>query len=348
MTIQVQEHVALAPLTTMKVGGPARYFSRPTSIADLQACLQWAQNENVPLLILGGGSNVLISDSGFPGLVIQPDFQKLETVDDGEFVILNVGAGVEWDDLVAQAVARGLGGITCLSGIPGSVGAAPIQNIGAYGQELSETCLDVVAVDLKTGQQQTFDKEACAFSYRDSFFKRHPGRYCVTGLRLRLQRDGRAVLRYPDLKQRLTADASLSEVRETVLQVRRQKSMVVDANDPNSSSCGSFFTNPILDQAAWETLKRLAEDLEPPHYPTDDGRTKVPAAWLIEQAGFAKGYGSGPAGLSEKHTLAIVNRGNAKAADVLALAREVRAGVEARFGVTLVPEPVFIGMQIKG
>lgn len=346
MLAKLQEGVPLAPMTTIKIGGAARYFIQPESAQDVRAAIAWARDEALPYFVLGGGSNVLIADAGFEGLVIQPRLTFLEAENSNDHVVLSVGAGVEWDSLVAHAVSLGLGGITCLSGIPGFVGAAPIQNIGAYGQEMAETLIDVQVLDLTSGELLTFANEACTFGYRDSLFKRQPGKYLVLSLRLKLKKDASAIIRYPDLQKRMTQDASLVEVRETVLAVRREKSMVVDENDANSRSCGSFFTNPIMGLAAWATLAKRAEPLQPPHFAAGEGRVKVPAAWLIEKAGFAKGFGSGAIGLSEKHTLAIVNRGGGTAAEVAAFGRQIRAGVEERFGVTLVPEPVFVGVSL--
>lgn len=346
MQLKLQQEVALAPMTTINIGGNARYLVQPESAEDVREALAWSRQQRLPYFVLGGGSNVLIADEGFAGLVIQPRLTFLETEDAGDHVILNVGAGVVWDHLVAHAVAEGLGGITCLSGIPGYAGAAPIQNIGAYGQEVAETLVDVQALEMRTGELLTFTNEACNFAYRDSWFKRQLGNYLVLSLRLKLQKDGRAVIRYPDLQKRLSQDASLAEVRDTVLAVRRSKSMVVDADDPNACSCGSFFTNPIMDLAAWQTLSERAHPLQPPHFAAGEGQVKVAAAWLIENAGFHKGFGAGAIGLSQKHTLAIVNRGGGTATEVVAFARTIRAGVEARFGVTLVPEPVFVGVAL--
>lgn len=346
MNLEIREQELLAPMTTIGLGGPARFFAQPKNTAQVQAALGWARARALPVWVLGGGSNVLIADEGFAGLVIQPQLLHWhERVVGGE-ARLRVGAGVVWDTLVARAVSQGWGGVTCLSGIPGYVGAAPIQNIGAYGQELCETFQALEAIDLATGELHRFDKQTCAFGYRDSMFKRQPGKYLITEVQLVLQVDGKAVVRYPDLKKRLTANASLQAVRDTVLQVRRSKSMVQDPNDEDARSCGSFFTNPILGMADWQDLKAKAGTLLPPHFDAGNNQIKVPAAWLIEQAGFHKGYGDGPIGLSRKHTLALVHRGGGRAEDVVAFARHIRDGVMQRFGVRLVPEPVFIGLEI--
>ena len=295
-----------------------------------------------PLLVLAGGSNVVIADEGFPGTVVRVLTRGVER--DGPRIA--VQAGEPWDDLVADCVARGLQGFECLSGIPGSTGATPIQNVGAYGQEVSETVESVRVLDRASGQIVEMPAAECGFAYRASRFK-HRDRYVVLAVTFVLREDDRSgPLRYAELARRLDVPvggtAPLEEVREAVLELRRGKGMVIDPSDPDSVSAGSFFTNPILEPDAFAALEARAGS-PPPAFPEPDGRIKTSAAWLIERAGFPRGYGNGRAGISTKHTLALVNRGGATTAELMDLAREIAAGVHARFGVAVAPEPVLVG-----
>lgn len=347
---EVQTGVRLADHTTLAVGGPAWGFAEVTSPEQAAALAAWAEGEGRPVLVLGGGSNLLVADAGFAGLVLRasrvggaPAF--------GPDGVVRAGAGVPWDHLVAEAVARGLAGVEALSGIPGDVGAAPIQNIGAYGQEVAEVLEAVEVVELATGATAVLDKPACGFGYRHSVFKAEArGRYLVTQVRLRLRPGGAPEVRYPELARAVGPAPTVAQVREAVLQIRASKSMVLDPTDPNHRSAGSFFMNPVVpaDLAAEVAARAAARGLPPPpRYPAADGQVKLSAAWLIERAGFTKGFGAGRAGLSTRHCLALVNRGGATAQDILTLAREVRAGVRAAFGVTLWPEPVFVGFEAE-
>jgi UDP-N-acetylmuramate dehydrogenase len=301
-----------------------------------------------PLLVLAGGSNVVISDDGFPGTVVRVLTRGIER--DGEW--LTVAAGEDWDGLVARCVADGLQGFECLSGIPGSVGATPIQNVGAYGQEVAETVESVRVLDRASGQIGEMTPQECGFGYRSSIFK-YRDRRVVLAVSFRLrEQGGSGPLRYAELARTLGVpvggSAPLADVRAAVLDLRRGKGMVIDPADPDSVSAGSFFTNPILEEDAFGRLEERAPDrTRPPRFPEPDGRVKTSAAWLIERAGFARGYGD-PAGIaiSSKHTLALTNRGGATTADLLALAREVRDGVRARFDVDLVNEPVLLGDRL--
>jgi UDP-N-acetylmuramate dehydrogenase len=295
-----------------------------------------------PLLVLAGGSNVVIADAGFPGTVVRVLTRGVER--DGPRIA--VQAGEPWDDLVADCVARGLQGFECLSGIPGSTGATPIQNVGAYGQEVSETVESVRVLDRASGQIVEMPAAECGFAYRASRFK-HRDRHVVLAVTFVLREDDRSgPLRYAELARRLDVPvggtAPLEEVREAVLELRRGKGMVIDPSDPDSVSAGSFFTNPILEPDAFAALEARAGS-PPPAFPEPDGRIKTSAAWLIERAGFPRGYGNGRAGISTKHTLALVNRGGATTAELMDLAREIAAGVQARFGVAVAPEPVLVG-----
>jgi UDP-N-acetylmuramate dehydrogenase len=308
-----------------------------------------ADAAGTPLLVLAGGSNVVVADAGFDGLVLRVRTRGVQRRDEDGRVRLSAQAGEDWDALVARAVADGLVGVECLAGIPGSVGATPIQNVGAYGQEVAETIASVRVLDRRSGEVAELEPAACGFGYRTSAFKRDPGRYVVLAVDLVLARGtASAPVRYGELARALGIGlgetAPAGAVREAVLALRRGKGMVIDPGDPDSVSAGSFFTNPILDPDGFAALVRRAGE-RPPAWPEPDGRVKTSAAWLVERAGFHRGYGDGRAGISSKHTLALVNRGGATTAELVALAREIAAGVEESFGVALVPEPVFVGLR---
>jgi UDP-N-acetylmuramate dehydrogenase len=341
--LRVLERVPLAAHTTLGVGGAARFYARVEREEHVAEAVAWARERGLPVLVLGGGSNLLVADEGFPGLVAHVSLGGVAYGEDGT---VEAGAGESWDALVEGAVARGLAGFECLSGIPGLVGATPIQNVGAYGQEVRETIARVRAYDLEAGAAVDFDNEACRFGYRESRFKLEDrGRFVVLSVGYRLEPAGAPAVRYPELARYLEEHAaprpSLAAVRAAVLAIRRRKSMVLDPGDPDSRSAGSFFVNPIVPEAVAD---RIGVD-GMPRYPAAGG-VKLSAAWLIERAGFSRGYARGAAGLSSKHTLAIVNRGGATARDVAALAREIRDRVAERFGVTLTPEPVFVGVEM--
>ena len=341
--MDLQENVPLAPLTTIGIGGPARFFLRATSVDELREALAWAGTR--PLFLLGGGSNLLISDAGFDGLVIHLDLRGITVESEDEYAMVKVAAGEPWDDFVAYAVSRGWAGIECLSGIPGSTGATPIQNVGAYGQEVAETIARVEALDRTTGTVVWFTNWDCRFGYRSSLFKNHErDRYAVLSVTFRLKRNGCATIRYPELQkyvdERGVSVDDLQGVRESVIAIRKRKGMVLDPNDPDTRSDGSFFMNPIVSHAAYETFAAIAP--EAPHFPSGD-EVKLSAAWLIEHAGFHKGFTHGNVGLSSKHSLAVINRGNGTAAEVVELVRMIQAQVREKFGVEIHPEPNFIG-----
>lgn len=345
--LPIRHDVPLGPLTTLEVGGPTAHLLDARDDAMVLAGLEWARARGLPICVLGGGSNVLVAPGGFPGLVLRIALggAEVEPANDGGLRVV-AGAGMSWDALVAQSVAADQAGIECLSGIPGRVGAAPIQNIGAYGQEIADTLEWVDVVDRETGERARLDRAACGFGYRTSVFKRDAARrHIVLSVALRLVPRGEPTLRYPELARALGDAPTLAQVRETVLGLRRAKSMVLDVpDDPNRRSAGSFFLNPVVEAGvADEVAARVGEPM--PRWPTDDGRVKLSAAWLIERAGLPKGHGDGPVGLSTRHTLAIVNRGGADAGAVVAFAAAVRAHVHAAFGVALVPEPVFVGFE---
>lgn len=346
----------LAPLTTLRLGGPARRLVTVYDEASLLEVVRNADAAGEPLLVLGGGSNVVLPDAGFDGTVVRVAVHGLAASRNGAEVRLTAAAGEDWDALVALSVAEGLVGFEALSGIPGLVGASPIQNIGAYGQELSQTVTAVRAYDRRAGTVVALAAEDCRFTYRGSAFKSEPHRWLVLEVAFALTvGEQSAPVGYPELARTLGvqvgAQAPLAEVRAAVLTLRRGKGMVLDEADPDTRSAGSFFTNPHLSPVAASALRAQVLDqcgagVSVPEWSDGDGRVKVSAAWLIERSGFGKGHFAGPAGISGKHTLALVNRGGARTADVLDVARQVRDGVRAVFGVELVPEPVIVGATL--
>ena len=348
--------VALAAHTTMRVGGPAARFVTAETIDEVVDAVREVDDADEPLLVMTGGSNLVISDDGFPGTVVKVATTgvTVESADLCGGVMVRVAGGEVWDDVVARAVAEGWSGIEALSGIPGGTGATPVQNVGAYGQEVAQTIASVRVYDRHQQAVRTFSNLDCAFTYRHSLFKAHP-RYVVLDVLFQLlPSELSQPVAYADLARQLGVELGdrvpLAEAREAVLRQRRKRGMVLDPDDRDTWSCGSFFTNPILSAGRFAALEQRAVDVlgpdgpVPPRFADADGNVKTSAAWLIDQAGFGKGYGlPGPAALSTKHTLAVTNRGDATAHDIAKLAREVRDGVQATFGVTLVNEPVFVG-----
>ncbi len=315
--------------------------------------LRWAAERELPVAILGAGSNLVVSDAGFDGLVVQMKLRGIAISLRGAVASVEAAAGEPWDALVELAVARELAGIECLSGIPGLVGATPIQNVGAYGQEVAETIAAVRVLDRRTLQILTLEPAGCGFAYRDSAFKRDPERFVVLSVRFELRSGGEPALRYAELRAAVQArhpEPTLQQVRQAVLALRRAKSMLLDPADENGRSAGSFFTNPVVSAEAAERLARqaLEEGLiaaaeELPRYAAGEGRVKLAAAWLIERAGLRKGERRGAVGLSSRHALALVHHGGGSSAELIAFAREIRDRVRARFGVELSPEPVLLG-----
>ncbi|MEV8284254.1 UDP-N-acetylmuramate dehydrogenase [Streptomyces niveus] len=343
----------LAPLTTFRLGGPVARLITATTDAEVVAAVREADDAGTPLLIIGGGSNLVIGDKGFDGTALRIATRGFDLTG----TTLELAAGEIWTDAVARTVDAGLAGIECLAGIPGSAGATPIQNVGAYGQEVSSAITEVVAYDRATGETRTLTNAECEFSYRHSRFKEHPERYVVLRVRFALEDAGglSAPVKYAETARALGVEPGdrvpAATARLTVLELRAGKGMVLDPADHDTWSAGSFFTNPILDDAQYAAFlaraaERLGPDVTPPAFPAGEGRTKTSAAWLIDRAGFTKGYGAGPARISTKHTLALTNRGDATTEDLLALAREVVAGVRDAFGITLVNEPVTVGVSL--
>jgi len=344
----VDEHVLLAPRSTLGIGGAARWFAVARSAADVASAHAWCANRGAGLFVLGGGSNLVIADEGFDGLVLSIDIRRLDLDDAEGAALLTAGAGEVWDDVVATAVTRGLAGIECLSGIPGLVGGTPIQNVGAYGQDVSQSIVSVTAFDRSAGTVQTFPADACGFAYRMSRFKDvDAGRFVVTEVSFRL-RDDVAAPTYPDvvayLSQQAITAPTAADLRNAVLEIRRRKGMVLDADDLDTRSVGSFFMNPVVTIAQRERIAS-ASGVAPPSFGVDADHVKVPAAWLIERAGFHKGDADGAVGISSKHPLALVNRGGATARDILRLATRIKRGVADRFGVFLRTEPIFVGFD---
>lgn len=351
--VQELHDAPLAPLTTFRLGGPATRLVTATTDDEVIATVREADAAGIPLLVIGGGSNLVIGDKGFDGTALRIATTGFRL--DG--TSLELAAGEVWTDAVARTVEAGLAGIECLAGIPGSAGATPIQNVGAYGQEVSSVITEVVAYDRRAGETVTVPAAECDFSYRHSRFKQHPDRFVVLRVRFALEDAGgmSAPVKYPETARTLGVDAGdrvpAAVARETVLKLRAGKGMVLDPEDHDTWSAGSFFTNPILTDQEYAAFlararERLGAEVTPPAFPAGDGRTKTSAAWLIDKAGFSKGYGTGPARISTKHTLALTNRGEATTEDLLALAREVVAGVREAFGVTLVNEPVTVGVTL--
>jgi len=354
MTLLLREQEPLAQHTTLGLGGPARYFHECTTEAELREALTWARERRLRVQIMGGGSNLVVVDAGFPGLVLKLAIGGIALRETTQGVELTAAAGVEWDALVRQVVERGWTGIECLSGIPGTVGATPIQNVGAYGQEIAETLVSVRCLERAGLTEVVFPRDQCEFAYRSSRFKsRDHDHYIVLDITLRLYRDRLPQLRYAELAQavrhhgeleRLAPADAVSVLRNTVLELRRRKSMVLDPTDPNGRSVGSFFMNPVLSADAFERLVHrwgaAGEGDGIPTFPAD-GRVKVPAAWLIEHAGFGRGYRRGGVGISTRHALALVNHGGTTA-ELLALAEAIERAVYERFGVRLEREPVVV------
>ena len=354
----ILENHPLAPLTTLGLGGPARYFAMCASTDECRAAIEFGRVRRLPIHVLGGGSNTIFLDEGYPGIVIQVFISGITVTTVQGGVELQVGAGEQWDDVVTSAIAKGLGGIECLAGIPGTVGAAPIQNIGAYGQEARETILQVNAIDMETLEERSFAGSECDFGYRTSRFKdADRGRYLITGVSFRLHPEARPAFRYPELAKAVAADGPISElgpgqpvlgrVRKTVMRLRRSKGMVVDHADSESRSAGSFFMNPVVSPEKFAEIQKrwIAEkNTDAIPYYQSTGGVKIPAAWLVEHAGFPRGTRRGGVGVSTKHALALVNRGGTTK-ELLAFAAEIQDGVSRTFGIYLSIEPVVVSPE---
>ncbi len=347
--MDIRENVPLAPLTTLQVGGPARYFMETGTEDDVCRAVADAHDRNLPLFVLGGGSNLLVSDSGWPGLVLKIAISGIQQ-DQANF---SAGAGEDWDAFVAATVRANCAGIECLSGIPGSVGGTPVQNVGAYGQEVSQTISEVRVFDTKSGTVRALNNGECGFSYRASIFNtRGRGRHIVLRVTFALTPGGKPHLDYADLKNYFAGRPAptLAETRDAVRAIRRRKAMLIVPGDDDCRSAGSFFKNPVLSPSQYQQLMSKA-GAAVPSFAAADGSIKVAAAWLVEHSGFPKGFTRGSVGISRKHALAIVNRGGARAADIAALASEIQQHVAEKFGIELQPEPVYVGFgaaELKG
>ncbi|MGC9291369.1 MAG: UDP-N-acetylmuramate dehydrogenase [Acidobacteriaceae bacterium] len=350
--VEIRENISLAEYTTLGIGGAARWFAGAHSEDEMLQAVEFAHSRNLPLFVLGGGSNLLVADAGFPGLVLHVCNRGLRREEDGTHTLFTAAAGEEWDSVVATAVAANCAGMECLSGIPGTVGGTPVQNVGAYGQEVASTLVRVRALDRQRLAWVEFDNAACHFSYRRSLFNTTAqGRYLVTEVTYRLLRDGAPQLAYKDIarwsQQQMQEQTqgplpapTLAAVRAAVRAIRREKGMLAGMGGPDGHSAGSFFKNPVIGVEQFASLVETWPDA--PHFPAGEGQVKVPAAWLMEQAGFHKGYALGAAGISSKHTLALINRGGATAAELLALRDAIRQRVAEIFGIALEQEPVYL------
>jgi UDP-N-acetylmuramate dehydrogenase len=345
----LQRNIPLAPLTTFKVGGPAEFFVEAHSSEDTREALEFARSRNLKLFVLGGGSNLLISDKGWPGLVLKIAITGIQEISQHGRGVFEVGAGEEWDKFVAHAVARNCGGIECLSGIPGSVGGTPVQNVGAYGQDVAETIESVQAMEVETLEVREIAAKDCGFSYRSSIFNTiQRGRYIILKTRYSLKSSGSPRIEYADLKKYFAGwreAPTLADTRDAVRQIRASKGMLITPGDPDCRSAGSFFKNPILSAEQHDELLRRAalKGLQVPSYPALETQKKVSAAWLVEHSGFVKGFTAGKAGISRKHALAIVNLGAASALDIISLKEQIQGRVREIWGVQLEPEPVMVG-----
>lgn len=344
--MNVAYNVALAPRTTLGLGGPARRLAAVTSVDELRQALNDAQRAGERVLVLGGGSNLVISDAGWDGLVIELAMPEVRVALDSDVALVSAAAGAAWDDFVAQMVDANLVGVECLSGIPGKVGATPMQNVGAYGQEVADTIENITAFDRQANEITAFSASDCQFGYRSSKF-RGADRWIILEVQFRLARGSHsAPIRYPELLRALGVvegqSVPLGLARSTVIALRRSKGMVVDPSDPDSRSAGSFFTNPIVRPSALASLQSRLPDVEIPHWPMPHGQVKLSAAWLIERAGFKKGELRGNVGISTKHSLALIHRGGGTTAELLAFAAEIQRNVHSRFEIELVPEPIVV------
>jgi UDP-N-acetylmuramate dehydrogenase len=345
----IRENVLLAPMTTFNVGGPARYFTEARTIEDVNQAVAQARKKSLPLFVLGGGSNLVISDAGWPGLVLRMGITGIERRSSS--AIFEVGAGEEWDKFVGCAVSHNCAGVECLSGIPGSTGGTPVQNVGAYGQEVAETIESVLVLDTRDNEIRELCNEACGFAYRTSTFNSSErGRFIVLRVDFALREGGTPGIHYADLKRYFAErekPSTLAEVREVVRNIRASKGMLITPGDEDCRSAGSFFKNPVLPDPEYKSLHERAQErgLQIPSYPALNVYRKISAAWLVENSGFPKGYSHGPVGISRKHALAIVNRGGAKAADIIALKNEIQQGVGQKWGIQLQAEPVFVGFE---
>jgi UDP-N-acetylmuramate dehydrogenase len=346
--IDIRQNISLAPFTTLRIGGPARFFCDIRTEAELLESLAFARENSLPAFVLGGGSNLVVPDSGFDGLVIHIALDgAIVPSREGDQVTYTVPAGVEWDRFVLSVCEQGVSGVECLAGIPGTVGGTPVQNVGAYGQEVAETIASVRALDLENNRFVELSNAECGFAYRRSIFNTtHRGRYIVTAVTFRFDPRRKPHLTYADLTRHFgETEPTPLEIYHAVREIRHRKGMLLVDGEPDCRSAGSFFKNPIVEREIFDGIAsglRLAPD-QIPHWPAEEGRIKLPAAWLLERAGFVKGFAMGNAGISSRHTLALINRGNASAGDIFALRNAIQYTVKELFGISLEQEPVQLG-----
>lgn len=343
-------------MTTFQVGGPARYFIDAGTEADVREAVHLAAERRWPLFVLGGGSNLVVADKGWPGLVLKISCRGVKQEPASQSTLFHVGAGESWDDVVATTVKENCAGVECLSGIPGTVGGTPVQNVGAYGQEVAQTITGVRVLEIATGKARDLSNAECGFTYRTSVFNTSQrGKYIVLDVTYQLARNGHPYVKYADLRnffaKSQTGAPTLQQVRDAVRSIRHSKAMLIVPGDADCRSAGSFFKNPLVSTGEAARVEALTQQRVPdkkfPIYPGEGGQVKLSAAWLVEQSGFHKGYARGPAGISSKHTLAIVNRGGARAQDIIALKDEIQQKVFDVWGVRLHPEPVFVGFAAE-
>ncbi len=345
----IQENIPLAPLTTLQVGGAARYFVLARREDEVREAVAFANTRQLPLFVLGGGSNLVVADSGWPGLVVRMAMGGISSEGARDAVLFSVGAGHDWDDFVAQAITQNCAGVECLSGIPGSVGGTPVQNVGAYGQQVSDTIESVRALDRKLDRVVVLPNPACGFRYRSSIFNgSERDRYIILQVNYRLKRGGAPSLKYADLQKHFAETKTaptLAEVREAVRQIRRGKGMLFVPGDADARSAGSFFRNPVLSEQQFQGVAAVAQSkgVAIPSYPGLESQHKISAAWLVENSGFAKGFRMGRVGISSKHVLALVNSGDATADDIIQFKETIQRGVRSIWGILLEPEPVLVG-----
>jgi len=343
--VTFEENVPLGPLTTLGVGGAAKFMARVRSEGDLVDAVEFARSQGLPVFVLGGGSNLLVGDAGFDGVVLRIEIAgSLEFVERDRSVEVEAAAGLDWDAFVLATCERGLTGVECLAGIPGLVGGTPVQNVGAYGQEVAETIVSVRALDLEAMQFVSLSAAECGFAYRRSVFNSTARRrYIVTAVTFRFSRGRSVELRYAELQRRFEGQSpSPMEVYSIVREIRHGKGMLLVPGEADCRSAGSFFKNPVVDAAVFQRIAAATEGAIP-HWDADEGKVKLAAAWLVEQAGFHKGFAMGRAGISSRHTLAVINRGGAAAGEIVALRDEIVRRVEERFSVKLEQEPVIVG-----
>lgn len=356
IALSIRENVPLAPYTTLGVGGPARFLASIKHEDQIPEALEFARVHACPVFILGGGSNVLVSDSGFSGLIVRMEIRGIQPLDDDNSEFVSVAAGETWDGFVQRCVDQNLAGVECLSGIPGTVGAAPVQNIEAYGQEISDVILSIRALELETNGIEELSGRDCRFGYRTSIFNTtHKDRYAILKVAFSLRPYGKPNIQYRDLEEHFRSRSKtpgIGEVRRAVVNIRESKGMILNQTDGDMKSAGSFFKNPIVESDKATEIENLARDRgilasreNLPRFTANSGRVKLPAAWFVERAGFKKGYRHGNVGVSDKHALALVNIGGAQSREFIELMQRIQEKIHSEFGISLLPEPTLLGFD---